>query len=146
MSTTTEAKPWDFSQVLDLVNSLSFASGDTHDGYVERRPDYEKCASNEKNDLYNEVPAFTEKGQSGLGDFSRLWQYLGSPPSLLAPVADITLQSESDTAVLDNAAEAHIHDDTAVFKAAHSSTEEQPADTGTYTYGYSQSRRQSYDS
>lgn len=146
MSTTTEAKPWDLSHVLDLVNSLSFASNDSQEDNLESRrqpADSEKRALNIEDSLKTGVDGCSEKGQNGLGDFSKLWHYLGSPPSSVSLVADISLPLESEKPSHGNVIEAgsqSTHKDTEVSnpmfvvkskaeRSSHSSTEEQPADT-----------------
>ena len=71
MTATILEKPWDFSNVLDLVNSLQpFASERGHFDAEEAREDEHDI---EKKDNTNV--------SHGLGDFSRVFQYLGTPVS-----------------------------------------------------------------
>ena len=89
MTTRTEAKPWDLSHVLDLVNSLSSkdvtASDYEHERLALRSPLYEMPKSLEQ---YDSIAA-QDFGitPSKLGDFGRIWQYLGSP--LDSPVPEV---------------------------------------------------------
>ncbi|KAK5117143.1 hypothetical protein LTR85_008911 [Meristemomyces frigidus] len=82
MTTRTEARPWDFSQVLDLVNSLSTKDAPAADWQL----DVHTIGS----PLYDETPkkagaedqiAAKDFGTpaSKLGDFAKIWQYLGTP-------------------------------------------------------------------
>lgn len=69
MTATVSDKPWDFSQVLGLVNSLQSKNVDyVHSG--TQRNDQECGISN---------GAESEALSRGLGDFTRVFQYLGTP-------------------------------------------------------------------
>ena len=90
MTATTEAKPWDFSHVLDLVNSLSSTKDlpPVQSGVEEEQPvgaseDDESTNSRERKDF----------ATASLGDFSRIWQFLGVPANSPAPIVQ-TLQGE----------------------------------------------------
>ncbi|KAK5137172.1 hypothetical protein LTR08_000677 [Meristemomyces frigidus] len=88
MTTRTEARPWDFTHVLDLVSSLSTKEATAvdwpHDGlaadsslYVARQ---ETVKPGEKVDVHGfGTPA------AKLGDFGKIWQYLGTPVSSPSP-------------------------------------------------------------
>ena len=89
MTATIEAKPWDLSHVLDLVNSLSFKTDpfSVHDrtndtqnaiqSHDNAKEDDDQIGSIDRKDFAPEA--------HGLGDFSKLWQYLGSPLSTAVP-------------------------------------------------------------
>ncbi|KAF2487042.1 hypothetical protein BDY17DRAFT_288228 [Neohortaea acidophila] len=86
MTATTEAKPWDFSHVLDLVNTLSTRS----DPWSPPAPANKHDAPRQSQAL---VPFDDEHSHEreqhnagadsrGLGDFSKLWHFFGTstPP------------------------------------------------------------------
>lgn len=85
MTATTQVKPWDFSHVLDLVNSLSTKPDTSHDSATKSptrstRPateaiEFENHNSHARNQNVSEA-------SQNLGDFSKLWQFLGSPAEL----------------------------------------------------------------
>ncbi|GAB1735265.1 hypothetical protein NU219Hw_g2906t1 [Hortaea werneckii] len=95
MTTRTEAKPWDFSHVLDLVSSLSTQNGSPiHDGEYE--PPHE--GKPKTLDLGDNIAAKDfGASQATLGDFARIWQFLGSPAD--SPVPEVPpLTNEPDGA------------------------------------------------
>ena len=74
MTATIQRKPWDFSHVLELVNTLHPAPSQQHDVHGKD----------------NEEPIDAIKEQdfasiSGLGDFSKIFQYLGTPVNSPSP-------------------------------------------------------------
>lgn len=80
MSSTAESKPWDFSHVLGLVNSLSNTDSPspTTNGFTNGEHKHNQI----------DIPHSDERDfatpSKGLGDFSRIFQYLGTPVSLPA--------------------------------------------------------------
>ncbi|OQN99727.1 hypothetical protein B0A48_14497 [Cryoendolithus antarcticus] len=93
MSTLSKSKPWDFSHVLDLVNTLSSPKEENkqlhHAVTLEETPRSRQQtlaglqASSIGQDV--EVKDFA-KPAAGLGDFAKLWQYMGVPPSNASPL------------------------------------------------------------
>lgn len=90
MPTRTEARPWDFSQVHDLVNSLSSKDaslGDwQHDEQLIGSPQYDltpKAAHTEAQIAAKDFGTPATK----LGDFAKIWQYLGTPAD--SPVPEV---------------------------------------------------------
>ena len=84
MTTRTESKPWDFSHVLDLVNSLSTTRLPEDDGHDKDTT--LKLGGPHDGKLSGDT-AIREFGTppSKLGDFGKIWQFLGSPLDLPAP-------------------------------------------------------------
>lgn len=78
MPSRTESKAWDFSQALDLINTLSSPSPSIENRELQDTPKHrDSNASNLKsNGLSTKV---------GLGDFSRVWEFLGQPDDLPPP-------------------------------------------------------------
>lgn len=87
MTKRAEARPWDFTQVLDLVNSLSTRdvsiSDHQHEPLASPSQGYYR-----RNDDVNDID---EKGlvtpTPKLGDFAKIWQYLGTPAD--SPVPEV---------------------------------------------------------
>ncbi|KAL9063672.1 MAG: hypothetical protein Q9157_008135, partial [Trypethelium eluteriae] len=73
---------WDFSHVFDLVNSLSNTTDPPHATPLEKRPIHPDSA---KNAVASHQKDNTE-ALTGLGNFSRLWEYLGAPEDAPTPV------------------------------------------------------------
>lgn len=102
MTATTEAKPWDFSRVLDLVNSLSISrnspsTNGAKDGEVTAR---QKGAASAQQDehINSTVQKDFAADSSGLGDFSKLWLQLGTPATLSVPAPRALQPSDGDVA------------------------------------------------
>ncbi|KAK8153109.1 hypothetical protein IWX90DRAFT_490512 [Phyllosticta citrichinensis] len=81
MPTTPDQKPWDFSHAFNLINSFSLAHG-TNGPAPETTPLQPPKYEEVTNDKYNEP--------SGLGDFNRVWEFLGTPNQAPPPAATIT--------------------------------------------------------
>lgn len=75
MTATIQDKPWDFSNVLDLINSLQPSPSDYRHFSTPQRERHSY-------DLEEQEDATPLRG---LGDFSRVFQYLGTPVSSPAP-------------------------------------------------------------
>ena len=71
-SIRTQTKPWDFSHVFDLVNSLSHSNEHKDDWAV--KPVALHDAAVEQHDF-----AANTQLPPQLGDFGKVWQYLGTP-------------------------------------------------------------------
>ncbi|KAL9087257.1 MAG: hypothetical protein Q9165_006751 [Trypethelium subeluteriae] len=73
---------WDFSHVFDLVNSLSSITDLPHVTPLEKRPiqpsPTKKVVKDHQKDNIEE--------SIGLGNFSRLWEYLGAPKDAPTPI------------------------------------------------------------
>lgn len=85
MTTThEEKKPWDFSNVLDLINTLS--TGDLSTPRSQAPPSIRNVTSpvDKRRADSHDGPA-PKLPLNALGDFSQIWQYLGSPLDSLAP-------------------------------------------------------------
>lgn len=73
---------WDFGPVFDLIRSLSISGGEnTHQ---------KKTSSDTDSDLpehatYTAVAKVHDQGKTQLGDFDKIWQYLGQPLDLPPP-------------------------------------------------------------
>lgn len=79
MPSEVESKPWDFSQALELINTLSSPSPSVD----KREPLY--LVDRKDHALDHESNGTSD--QASLGDFSRLWKYLGQPNDLPPPHA-----------------------------------------------------------
>ncbi|KAK4548785.1 hypothetical protein LTR36_008558 [Oleoguttula mirabilis] len=90
MTTRTEVRPWDFSQVLDLVNSLSTndlsATDWQHDGHVVGSPLYDETPKNAGAGDHIAAKDFGTPSAK-LGDFAKIWQYLGTPAD--SPIPEV---------------------------------------------------------
>ncbi|KAK4556014.1 hypothetical protein LTR86_006710 [Recurvomyces mirabilis] len=86
MTTQTEIKPWDFSHVLDLVNSLSSrdltASEDAHEAPYSN---YGHAALKAATPTAHVATHDFGTSSSKLGDFGKIWQFLGTPLESPAP-------------------------------------------------------------
>ena len=87
MAAVQTTKPWDFHNVLDLINILSPSNSQAKD--VPPRPSITKHDSmNESSSLPLASPLqhfdAIDEGVS-LGDFGKIWQYLGTPVNSPAP-------------------------------------------------------------
>ena len=73
---------WDFGPVFDLIRSLSISGGEN----VHQK----KTSSDTDSDLpvpaaYTAVAKVHDQGKTQLGDFDKIWQYLGQPLDLPPP-------------------------------------------------------------
>ena len=87
MAAVQPNKPWDLSHVFDLINTLSPTNSQAKD--MPPRPSITKHDSmNESSSLPLASPLqhfnAVDEGVS-LGDFGKIWQYLGTPISSPAP-------------------------------------------------------------
>ena len=83
---------WDFGPVFDLIRSLSISSGDT----THQKKNSSDTGSNPPG--HTTCPAAAsvhDQSQTQLGDFDRIWQYLGQP--LHAPPPTIATRSSPDS-------------------------------------------------
>ncbi|KAK6438037.1 hypothetical protein LTR95_005761 [Oleoguttula sp. CCFEE 5521] len=86
MSTLSKSKPWDFSHVLDLVNTLSSPKEEnkqlhhavTSEETPNQRQQTRSGLRTSKIGQDVEVKDFA-KPMAGLGDFAKLWEYMGVP-------------------------------------------------------------------
>lgn len=87
MTTLQTTKPWDFSQVLDLINTLSPTNSQSKD-VPARPPIISHVSNNESSSLPLASPMqqynVAQEGVS-LGDFGKIWEYLGTPLNSPAP-------------------------------------------------------------
>ncbi|KAK3724388.1 hypothetical protein LTR37_001012 [Vermiconidia calcicola] len=92
MTATLQRKPWDFSHVLELVNSLSFKDSpvlyENKDG-VTRHQDYAVKEPERYDDDIDRRDFATQS--SALGDFSRVFQFLGTPATTPVPVCTVKI-------------------------------------------------------
>ncbi|OQO11356.1 hypothetical protein B0A48_05612 [Cryoendolithus antarcticus] len=86
MSTLSKSKPWDFSHVLDLVNTLSSPQEENKQLHhavtsVETpRQRQQTRADNQASSIGHDVEVKDfAKPAAGLGDFAKLWEYMGVP-------------------------------------------------------------------
>ena len=123
MTATTKFKPWDFSHVFDLVESLSFTADSPSKSKHARE---EVVAGNGdvrilENGIHTESIAakdFATPSQ-GLGDFSRIFQYLGTPLSSPAPAPAVQTPKANGAATLNLAIrEDYASDGATFFKAS----------------------------
>jgi hypothetical protein len=84
MSTVTSTKPWDFSQALELLNTD--LSGPAPQRQPAGHPPDAPPKSNGSDELHDsgveeavDKKDFAAKPSSGLGDFAKIWQYMGVP-------------------------------------------------------------------
>ena len=72
---------WDFGPVFDLIHTLSFNSGEyTHQKTISSDTDSDRP----ERATYTTAPAAHEQ-ETQLGDFNRIWEYLGQPLDPPAP-------------------------------------------------------------
>ena len=82
---------WDFGPVFDLIRSLSISSGDT----THQKKKSGDTGSNPPGRTTNPAAASVpDQSQTQLGNFDKIWQYLGQPLHLPPPT--ITTGSSSD--------------------------------------------------
>ncbi|KJX95868.1 hypothetical protein TI39_contig954g00015 [Zymoseptoria brevis] len=81
MTTITEARPWDLSHVLDFVNTLSPKSANplnvtdlTKEQNQPQPPGNDNARTVKENKLN-----FDTNGGVALGDFAKVWEFLGTP-------------------------------------------------------------------
>lgn len=73
---------WDFGPVFDLIHSLSIAGGEhTHQRTLSRDTDSDPP----KQETYTAEAEVHDQGITQLGDFDKIWQYLGQPLDLPPP-------------------------------------------------------------
>lgn len=104
MTTRTATKPWDFSHVLDLVNSLSSKDLTASDRQYEDRANTLPTGTKPNGHTLGGDIATRDFGTppSKLGDFGRVWQFLGTPAQADSPVLEVPpLTSESAVGVSD---------------------------------------------
>ncbi|KAK5115746.1 hypothetical protein LTR62_000835 [Meristemomyces frigidus] len=88
MTTQTETRPWDFSHVFDLVKSLSSSDIDASD--TAEKVAYESPEYSDQKDATSVIPVTAydfERIPPKLGDFGKIWQYLGTP--LVSPAPQV---------------------------------------------------------
>ena len=73
---------WDFGPVFDLIHSLSIGSGDH--GQPNKPSGDTDCEPPEQA-TYTAAFHVTDQEATQLGDFDKVWQYLGQPPDLPPP-------------------------------------------------------------
>ena len=82
---------WDFGPVFDLISSLSISSGDT----THQKKNSSDTGSNPSGRTTCPAAASVHhQSQTQLGDFGKIWQYLGQPLHLPPPT--ITTRSSPD--------------------------------------------------
>ena len=85
MTAIVSDKPWDFSQVLELVNSLQ-----------PKAAELPRFDLRDKEQEYQDVSGAESASPSdGLGDFSKIFQYLGTPVRQKSP--DLAIQTPATT-------------------------------------------------
>lgn len=84
MSTIQGERPWDFSNVLNLINTLS-TKDSTETVTPRSHAPTRKITSPNSEKLLNTAVGDGHERKKALGDFSNIWQYLGSPADLSAP-------------------------------------------------------------
>jgi hypothetical protein len=84
MSTLTSTKPWDFSHALELLNTN--LSGPEQNRQSAAQPPASPPKSNGSDDFHDsgidegvEKKDFAAKPSAGLGDFAKIWEYMGVP-------------------------------------------------------------------
>jgi hypothetical protein len=84
MSTLTSTKPWDFSHALELLNTN--LSGPDQNRQSAAQPPASPPKSNGSDDFHDsgidegvEKKDFATKPSGGLGDFAKIWEYMGVP-------------------------------------------------------------------
>lgn len=84
MSTLTSTKPWDFSHALELLNTN--LSGPEQHRQPAAQPPASPLKSNGSDDFHDsgidegvEKKDFAAKPSGGLGDFAKIWEYMGVP-------------------------------------------------------------------
>ena len=86
-----EEDDWDFGPVFDLIRSLSISSGDT----THQKKDSSDTGSNPPERTTNPaVASVHDQSQTQLGNFDKIWQYLGQPLHLPPPT--VTTRPSSD--------------------------------------------------
>ncbi|KAK5168766.1 uncharacterized protein LTR77_006075 [Saxophila tyrrhenica] len=86
MTATTQSHHWDFSHVLDLVNSLSFQQGTLAGQHTDNGDKDEPTRSGLDEEGGSDIESrdFATR-KAALGDFSKIFQYLGTPVNSPAP-------------------------------------------------------------
>lgn len=73
---------WDFGPVFDLIRSLSISGGEnTH----QKRTSSDTDSDLPEHATYTAVAKVHDQGKTQLGDFDKIWQYLGQPLDLPPP-------------------------------------------------------------
>lgn len=87
MTTVHSGKPWDFSQVLELINTLDAKQNVPQ--AIPARPSYNDFALPGSHSLPNDSPFniinHSDQGGVGLGNFAKVWEFLGAPSDALPP-------------------------------------------------------------
>ncbi|KAH7064802.1 hypothetical protein B0J12DRAFT_560788 [Macrophomina phaseolina] len=105
MPSTPEDSPWDFSQVLNLINSLS------------PKPQAAALRSAEGVTLQDaeSPPQLPVETSGSLGDFNKVWEFLGAPRDAPAPQVSLLTPPPSEPSV-DKDKEAYISDGAAYYQ------------------------------
>ena len=73
---------WDFGPVFDLIRSLSISCGDI---VRPKRTSSDTNPDQPEQATYTAAASVHDQGQTQLGDFDKIWQYLGQPLNLPPP-------------------------------------------------------------
>lgn len=99
MPATPEDTPWDFSQVLNLINSLS-----------PKPPSTALRSAPEEPPQHDELqPKTANESAGGLGDFNKVWEFLGVPRDASPPQVPLLTPPSSEPS-LDKEKEAYTSD------------------------------------
>ena len=103
MTTRTQVRPWDLSHVLELVNTLS-SPKQQRDAYFEdgtghTAPAVQPVEAARDHDNTVDTRDFALKA-SGLGDFAKVWQYLGTPLHSPAPMTSRSNEDKGSLSIL----------------------------------------------
>jgi hypothetical protein len=86
MSTATETKPWDLSHVVEFSNAFSLSPDNSPSRSLPRsapKADAATPRATDPLDCADNITAIAEEEQDGggvgLGDFGKVWQFLGTP-------------------------------------------------------------------
>lgn len=85
MTAIQAEKPWDFSNVLNLISTLSNNESGTKSTPRSLEPRPVSTRSHSHQVLPKDSKTTQTFAPNGLGDFSQVWQYLGSPLDVAAP-------------------------------------------------------------
>ncbi|KAK3074061.1 hypothetical protein LTR53_003840 [Teratosphaeriaceae sp. CCFEE 6253] len=85
-ATRTETKPWDFSHVFDVVNSLSATNASSDEQHDAASGDVQGLGAGKALSHGIDIHDFGTPPPK-LGDFAKIWQYLGTPQD--SPVPDV---------------------------------------------------------
>lgn len=86
MSTLTPSKPWDFSHALELLNSNPSTATTDQQRQPAAQPPASPPKSNGSDEFHDsgidegvDKKDFAKKPSGGLGDFAKIWEYMGVP-------------------------------------------------------------------